>query len=74
MERNEPTALAENGWQFYEKCNCQRTLKYRYIHPNKPGLKLEWIVRFQQFSISDKGLTKVPLTKLSKLDEVLKSL
>ena len=47
-----PQALIDNGWNYYEKCRCQRILKYKYRHPGKPGLELEWWVKYFQFKIN----------------------
>lgn len=70
----DPKAITDNGWYFLEICNCQRTLKYRYLHKDHPGLMLEWMPKFAQFSIKNGGLTKVSLTKTINLDATLKSL
>lgn len=69
-----PKALTDNGWNYYEKCRCQRILKYKYRHPGKPGLELEWWVKYLQFKITEKNKTKIPLTKIGELDNTLKNL
>ncbi len=69
-----PEAIANNGWQFYEKCRCDGILKWTFRHPDKPKLELEWWVGYYQFKIMNQNMTKVPLTKVAKLDEILKGL
>lgn len=68
---NDPKAIAKYGWQFYEKCKCQRTLKYIYRHPDKPGLFLEWWVMVHQFRVMDGNMTKTPLASTADFDKVL---
>lgn len=72
--RTEPEALAANGWLFYEKCNCVRTLKYKYRNEAFPNLELQWLPKHFQFTIMNGNSTKVPLTKIANLDKVLKAL
>ncbi len=69
-----PAAIAENGWQFFTKCRCDGILKWKYRHPGKPNLELHWWVGYYQFKVMNQNTTKIPLTKISKLDEILKSL
>ena len=69
-----PEAIAGNGWQFYEKCRCKKILTYVYRNPAHPDLELRWQVNNFMFKIMNKNTTKVPLTPLAKMDEILKSL
>ena len=69
-----PIALTNNGWNFYEKCRCQNILKYKYRHPDKPGMQLEWWVKYYQFKITEKNKTKIPPTKIGELDNILKNI
>lgn len=70
----EPEALSLNGWTFYEKCRCNRILKWKYRNPLFPDLELQWLVSYFQFKIMNKNTTKIGLTAISHLDAVLKSL
>ena len=74
MNQTEPAAIANNGWLFYEKCKCGGILKYKYRHPEKPGLQLEWWVKYFQFRITNYSKTKVQQTPIAKLEETLKPL
>lgn len=69
-----PEAIINNGWMFYEKCRCHRVKTYKYRHSEKPDLELWWRVDYFEFKIMDRNTTKVPLTKISQLDEILKQL
>lgn len=74
MTPTEPAAIANNGWLFYQKCKCGGILKQKYRHPDKPGLQLEWWVRYYQFKITQLSKTKIPQIPLSKLEDTLKNL
>lgn len=69
-----PAAIIEHGWNFYEKCKCNRVLTYKYRHPDKPDLELWWRVDQLVFKIMNRNSTKVPLTKMALLDVTLRSL
>ena len=75
IERPAPDAIAANGWVFYEKCRCQRILKYKYRHPAHPDLELEWWPNTYQFKITYQATkTKVPPTSIKKLSEILQAI
>lgn len=69
-----PSAIAENGWQFYTKCTCGGSLKYKYRNDNKPGYELHWLVRARQFKLLLNAKLIVSLKPISELDSTLKSL
>ena len=73
--RTEPPLLQEYGWKFYEKCRCSGAMKYKYRNENFKDLELEWWKDYYKFKITYNGTrTKIPLTKLEKLEEILKAL
>lgn len=75
MIRDEPAALAANGWAFYERCRCAGRMKYKYRNPAHPELELEWWVKYYCFRITYLGRSvKVPPTKIGLLDKTLKEL
>jgi hypothetical protein len=69
-----PEAITNNGWEFHEKCKCTGVRKWKFRNKKYPSLELEWWISYYQFKIMDKNMTRVPLTKLAKLDEILKAL
>lgn len=66
-----PQPIEDHGWNFFEKCRCGGTLKYKFKHPNKPDMLLIWMPTYRQFKIQDKNITKIPVTKIEKLQETL---
>jgi len=71
----EPSALALNNWKFYEKCRCSGIAKWKYRNAAFPDLELEWWVKHYCFRITYRGKsTKVPQTKIEKLDKILSEL
>ena len=75
MRNEEPAALALNGWTYYDKCRCVGMMKYKYRSKAHPDLELEWWTKYNQFKITYRGSsTKVPLSKVSNMDKILKEL
>lgn len=67
--------LSDNGWAFYEKCRCTGISKVKYRSKTHPELELELWSKHAQFKITYRGAsTKIPLTKISQLEETLKAL
>lgn len=69
----EPTAIRTNGWFFIAKCRCGGILKYKYRHPQKKTLELHYWVKHKRFLIMEFSKTKIPLTAIDKIDDILKS-
>ena len=72
MEANEQyqAVLRDAGWNFWEKCRCGGVLKWKYRHPGKPGLELEWWIKYYQFRITDRRKVKIPATKIENLKQL----
>jgi hypothetical protein len=68
------TILRNAGWHFYEKCRCGGVLKWKYRHPDKPGLELEWWLKYYQFQITERNKVKVPPTRIENLKTQLEQL
>jgi len=74
MTRNEPEALARNGWASHEKCCCSGILKYKYRNPNYPGYEIEWWVKYAKFKIKNGASTRLAPTPISKMETTLQEL
>ena len=69
-----PEIISSAGWVYFEKCRCGGILKYKFKHPAKKGLVLEWMVLYSKFRMVERNKIKVPATALSKLNEVWQTL
>jgi hypothetical protein len=69
-----PEAIVNHGWQYKESCRCGGVLKYKYTHPDKPGLMLEWWVKYFQFRVMDGRKIARPVDKIVNLEKVLSGL
>lgn len=70
----DPKALIDNGWYYEGVCVCSGTLKYKYRHPEKPALMVEWWVKLYSFRVMNGNMVKISPTPVKKMNDILKTL
>ena len=64
-----PVALTANGWALREKCTCSGIRKLKFAHRDRPGVIIEWWVKYFKFKVTDHNRTIQGQTPISKLTQ-----